>query len=76
MPAWLATRIVSNRDSLGAFGSLNALCWRVRGVGPATAERLRPMVTFSAASSPLSGECGAPSKATRKERRGTHRPSR
>lgn len=42
----LARRIVAWRDSAGAFGSLAALCG-VRGIGPATAERLRPRVTFS-----------------------------
>ena len=48
----VALRIVANRDSLGPFGSLDALCRRVRGVGPATARRLRPLVTFSAAAKP------------------------
>ncbi len=42
----LARRIVANRDSAGPFGNLDALR-RVRGVGPATLERLRPLVTFS-----------------------------
>jgi DNA uptake protein ComE-like DNA-binding protein len=42
----LARRIVANRDSLGAFGALPALR-RVKGVGPATLERLAGLVTFS-----------------------------
>jgi competence protein ComEA len=42
----LARRIVASRDSLGPFGSLAALT-RVKGIGPATAERLAPLVTFS-----------------------------
>lgn len=47
----LAARIVADRDSLGAFGSLDAL-QRVRGVGPALARRIAPYVTFSALSRP------------------------
>jgi competence protein ComEA len=42
----LARRIVANRDSLGPFGALSGLR-RVRGIGPATLERLAPFVTFS-----------------------------
>jgi competence protein ComEA len=42
----LARRIVANRDSLGPFGALPALS-RVKGVGPATLERLAGLVTFS-----------------------------
>ena len=42
----LAARVVSNRDSLGPFGSLEGL-QRVRGIGPATAKRLALHVTFS-----------------------------
>jgi competence ComEA-like helix-hairpin-helix protein len=42
----LARRIVANRDSLGPFGSIAALR-RVRGIGPATLERLGSLVTFS-----------------------------
>jgi hypothetical protein len=42
----LARRIVANRDSLGPFGVLSALS-RVKGVGPATLERLARLVTFS-----------------------------
>ena len=43
----LARRIVANRDSFGAFGSLGAL-ERVKGLGPATRKRLANRVTFSA----------------------------
>jgi competence protein ComEA len=42
----LARRLVANRDSFGAFGSLEALK-RVKGIGPATLERLATLVTFS-----------------------------
>ncbi len=51
----LARRIVANRDSLGPFGSLEAL-QRVRGIGPALAEGLAPYVTFSSGFRPLHGE--------------------
>jgi competence protein ComEA len=42
----LARRIVANRDSLGPFGVLSAL-GRVKGMGPATLQRLARLVTFS-----------------------------
>jgi competence ComEA-like helix-hairpin-helix protein len=42
----LARRLVANRDSFGSFGSLEALK-RVKGIGPATLERLATLVTFS-----------------------------
>ena len=42
----LARRLVANRDSFGAFGTLEALA-RVKGFGPATRKRLSPLVTFS-----------------------------
>ena len=42
----LARRIVASRDSFGAFGSLDGLK-RVKGIGPATLERLSGLVTFS-----------------------------
>ena len=42
----LAARIVANRDSMGAFGSLDGL-QRVRGIGSALAKALRDRVTFS-----------------------------
>lgn len=44
----LAQRIVDDRKKKGPFGSMEAF-QRVRGVGPALAERLRTRVTFSAA---------------------------
>ncbi len=42
----LAQRIVANRDSLGVFGSLEAL-GEVRGIGPAMLKVLSPLVAFS-----------------------------
>lgn len=42
----LAARIVADRDSLGAFGSLEEF-GRVRGVGPAMLRLLEPVTTFS-----------------------------
>lgn len=47
----LAARIVTDRDSLGPFGSLENF-ERVRGVGPAMVERLRSRVTFSGSARP------------------------
>jgi competence protein ComEA len=47
----LAQRIVANRDSLGPFGSLAALR-RVKGMGPASLERLAPLVTFGGRTGP------------------------
>lgn len=41
----LAARIVANRDSLGPFTSLEDLT-RVRGIGPAMAQKLAPLVVF------------------------------
>jgi competence protein ComEA len=43
----LAARIVAERNARGAFGSLDSLEARVRGIGPALAELLRTRVTFS-----------------------------
>jgi competence protein ComEA len=51
----LAARIVANRDSLGPFGSLQAL-QRVKGIGPALATGLSPYVTFSSGLRPLHDE--------------------
>ena len=42
----MARRIVANRDSFGAFKSLDGL-GRVKGLGDATLQRLRELVTFS-----------------------------
>lgn len=47
----LAARIVANRDSFGAFGSLDGL-QRVKGVGVAMAKTLRERVTFSGVARP------------------------
>jgi competence ComEA-like helix-hairpin-helix protein len=63
----LARRIVAHRDSAGPFRGMVALC-DVRGIGPAMAERLRPLVTFSGVPSPLSDACGEASKGPRKTR--------
>jgi competence protein ComEA len=48
----LAARIVADRNALGAFGSLDGL-QRVKGVGPALAARLAPLVTFSGTPRPV-----------------------
>jgi hypothetical protein len=48
----LAARIVADRDSLGAFGSLKGF-QRVRGIGPALAEKLGTDVTFSGVPRPV-----------------------
>jgi len=58
----LARRIVANRDSFGAFGSLEGL-QRVPGIGPAIAKRLRDSVTFSGVPRP-----GAPTAAAKGRR--------
>jgi competence protein ComEA len=42
----LAARIVANRDSFGAFGSLEGL-QRVKGIGPAFAKALKDRAAFS-----------------------------
>ncbi|MBA3579469.1 MAG: helix-hairpin-helix domain-containing protein [Gemmatimonadaceae bacterium] len=54
----LARRIVANRDSLGAFGSIEGL-GRVRGIGPALSAKLAPQVTFSRVPRPQNA-VGAP----------------
>ena len=61
----LAERIVRHRDSAGTFGSVEALCL-VRGIGPAMAEKLRPLVTFTGPRRPLSDACGGASGQSRK----------
>ena len=48
----LADRIVADRDSFGAFGSLEGF-QRVRGVGAALAARVKQNVTFSATPRPF-----------------------
>jgi competence protein ComEA len=42
----MAARIVANRDSFGAFGSIDGLT-RVKGIGPAMAKALKDLVVFS-----------------------------
>ncbi|MEK6613221.1 MAG: helix-hairpin-helix domain-containing protein [Gemmatimonadota bacterium] len=59
----LAHRIVANRDSFGAFGSIEGL-QRVRGIGPAIAKSLRDVVTFSGVPRP-----GAPPGVVKDRRR-------
>lgn len=63
----LARRIALHRDSVGSFEGMTDFC-DVRGVGPALAERLRPLVTFGGRSSPVSEACDAPSKEAGKGR--------
>ena len=65
--AALAKRIIDNRDSLGAFGDIDALC-DVRGVGVVLAEKLRPLVTFTGPRRPLSAGCGEASTRPKKAR--------
>ena len=59
----LAHRIVANRDSFGAFGSIEGL-QRVRGIGPAIAKSLRAVVAFSGVPRP-----GAPTGVVKGRRR-------
>jgi competence protein ComEA len=42
----LARRIVADRATRGAFGSIDGLS-RVAGIGPRLEARLRPLVTFA-----------------------------
>jgi DNA uptake protein ComE-like DNA-binding protein len=63
----LATRIVQHRDSAGSFGSMDAVC-EVRGVGPALAKKLAPLVTFTAPRRPVNDVCDDASKNARKTR--------
>ena len=53
----LAQRIVADRETHGAFGSLDALM-RVRGIGPGIARVIAPLVTFTGTPRP-SSEGGA-----------------
>ncbi len=43
----MARRIIAQRDSFGAFGSLREFETRVRGVGPSMVARIERLVTFS-----------------------------
>jgi competence ComEA-like helix-hairpin-helix protein len=60
----LAQRIVADRDSLGAFGGMEAVRG-VRGVGPKLAERIAPQVTFSGPQRPQRVEVGRPTRGAR-----------
>ena len=71
----LARRIVDDRTTNGAFGSLETF-QRVRGVGPALARELTGRVTFSGTARPSNAVVGArlsasspSSKSPRRERR-------
>jgi hypothetical protein len=71
----VASRIAANRDSFGAFGSLEAVT-RVKGVGPALSERIRPYVTFSGVARPANAVL-SPGRALQERRRApraTRRP--
>ncbi len=61
----MASRIVQHRDSAGPFGGMEAFC-QVRGVGPALARRLRPLVTFTGPHRPVIDRCDDASKKARK----------
>jgi competence protein ComEA len=50
----LAARIVADRQSLGAFGTLSGLR-RVRGLGPSLLARISPHLTFSGVSTEAEG---------------------
>jgi len=72
----LAKRIVANRDSFGAFGSLEGLK-RVKGIGPSMVEKLDSAVTFSLVPRPTNTVISRPSevpKARRKPHRRDPRP--
>jgi competence protein ComEA len=71
----LAERIAANRDSVGPFGVIEALC-DVRGVGPALAEKLRPLVTFTGPRRLVSAGCSGASKKPRKSHAGRTRKTR
>jgi competence protein ComEA len=43
----LAARVVAEREAHGPFGGLDALDKRVKGIGPALAKAIGPLVTFS-----------------------------
>jgi competence protein ComEA len=64
----LARRIVADRDSNGAFGSIAGL-ERVRGIGPAVAKRVAPHVTFSGTPRPTSAVLSRTGAALRRDRR-------
>ncbi|MGQ0538314.1 MAG: ComEA family DNA-binding protein [Gemmatimonadaceae bacterium] len=61
----LAQRIVADRDSHGAFGSVIALT-RVNGIGPKLMTRLAPHVTFSGSVRPSTAFSEDPRSARRR----------
>jgi DNA uptake protein ComE-like DNA-binding protein len=63
----VAARIAANRDTFGAFGSLDGLR-RVKGVGPALTEKIRPYVTFSGVARPANAVL-SPGRALQERRR-------
>ncbi|SRR6266542_1448269 len=63
----LAERIVSDRDSLGPFGSIDEL-QRVRGIGKKLAARIAPQVTFSLLPRPSGTTNGGSSSPHRRRR--------
>ena len=72
----LAKRIVSDRDSLGPFGSMEGLR-RVKGIGPSMVAKLDSTVTFSLVPRPTNRVISRPSevpKARRKPHRRDMRP--
>jgi competence ComEA-like helix-hairpin-helix protein len=72
----LARRIVSDRDSLGPFGSMEGLR-RVKGIGPSMVAKLDSTVTFSLLPRPTNRVISRPSelpKARRKPHRRDMRP--
>jgi DNA uptake protein ComE-like DNA-binding protein len=72
----LAKRIVTDRDSLGPFGSMEGLS-RVKGIGPSMVAKLDSTVTFSLVPRPTNRVISRPSelpKARRKPHRRDMRP--
>jgi competence protein ComEA len=72
----LAKRIVTDRDSLGPFGSMEGLS-RVKGIGPSMVAKLDSAVTFSLVPRPTNRVIPRPSevpKARRKPHRRDMRP--
>jgi competence protein ComEA len=70
----LANRIVTDRDSLGPFGSLEGF-QRVRGVGPALAKALSGHVTFSLTPRPSQADGSGGAGRARGTRRLHRRPA-
>jgi competence protein ComEA len=55
----LAQRIVAHRSEHGAFSSVDALS-QVRGIGPRTLERLRPLVAIVPAAPAVTDRTSTP----------------